>query len=33
MGINKKVMAKPVLGIQPGELKYSIILYLPGIME
>jgi hypothetical protein len=32
MGINKKVMAKPVLGIQPGELKYSIILYL-GYMK
>jgi hypothetical protein len=31
MGINKKVMAKPELGIQPGELKYS--MYLPGIME
>ena len=28
-----QVMAKPVLGIQPGELKYSIILYIPGIME
>jgi hypothetical protein len=28
-----QVMAKPVLGIQPGDLKYSIILYIPGIME